>query len=264
MLDEKAALDPNRTPEEAIDAFLTTCLVWAQKEFERKTQTRLFETRIVSNPPPAGQERGIDYDVIETPYNFVSRDWRRGRSGTITLRNRPIREISFMGVRYGQATAQSVIQFPKGWINPRSARGIVELLPVVGAANISAGALVMLPILNMSARQSNILSMVLSINYTAGFLPTDFDAENDSLADACPDYDAYGVVEAISKLAMVRVFDSLSMQSDSESGGISMGGLSENVSAGRYQTILQTQKADAAALIDEIKTHFSPPPIMMM
>lgn len=264
--------DKNATSQAAkdasIDLKLTRVIMEAQADVERKCEVYLSHTVIKTPPVDAGMVRTTknapgQFDKLDTPYPFIIRNWNGG-SGRIRLRKRPIVSVQRVAIRYGQTMqALGVLDFPDGWISPESRMGIINIMPIVGMSSSQVSSLIMLPIMAGAMNGRKVIPTIVTIDYTAGFLPVDFDPDEDDPTEACPDFDVLGVLEAVKLLAASKLMLRFGLQSDGEGGSISLGGLSETITPGRFKQIREEYETTAKDKLKDIKSHYAPPPFMI-
>lgn len=114
---------------------------------------------------------GVDYDLLEVPYDYTSRRFERW--SLIKARHRPI--IAVENVVYALPPNFGILIAPKPWITVDPNSGIVRIVPVEGAMAVtSPGAGMWLPFFTMG--QMNHVPQFTQMSYTAGIDPLPDDA----------------------------------------------------------------------------------------
>jgi hypothetical protein len=109
---------------------------------------------------------GVDYDLLEVPYDYTSRRFERW--SLIKARHRPI--LAVANVVYALPPNFGILIVPKPWISADPNSGIVRIVPVEGAMAVtSPGAGMWLPFFTMG--QMNHVPQFTQMTYTAGILP---------------------------------------------------------------------------------------------
>ncbi len=125
---------------------------------------------VVNSPAVAG----VDYDLLEVPYDYTSARFERW--SLIKARHRPI--ITVENVVYALPPNFGILICPKPWITADPNSGIVRIVPVEGAMAVtSPGAGMWLPFFTMG--QMNHVPQFSQMSYTAGIYPL-----GDDLIDA--------------------------------------------------------------------------------
>ena len=117
---------------------------------------------VASQPAQAG----VDYDLLEVPYDYTSRRFERW--SLIKARHRPI--ISVENLVFALPPNFGILICPKPWITADPNSGIVRVVPVEGAMAVtSPGAGMWLPFFTMG--QMNHVPQFSQMSYTAGIYP---------------------------------------------------------------------------------------------
>lgn len=109
---------------------------------------------------------GVDYDLLEVPYDYTSRRFERW--SLLKARHRPI--LSVENIVFALPPNFGILIVPKPWITADPNSGIVRIVPVEGAMAVtSPGAGMWLPFFTMG--QMNHVPQFTQMTYTAGILP---------------------------------------------------------------------------------------------
>ena len=219
----------------AQDAVLSRVIRRAQSTVETECEIYLTQRVVKSRPVDAGLERGTNYDVIEDPYDWF-KDSFRGY-GTFRLRHRPLVSVQRVSIRYGSTTEnlQKVIDYPDSWTVPKDELGILNIVPLVGMTSAQAGALVLLPIMGVGLMRWDTIPSICGIDYTAGFLPKNFDPDGDiDPMVASPDFDPTLLLWAVVMLAAAEGLRSIQRAIGAGGGSIGVDGLSRSLQSGRF------------------------------
>ena len=114
----------------------------------------------------APAQPGVDYDMLEVPYDYTSRRFERW--SLIKARHRPI--LAVENIVFALPPNFGILITPKPWITADPNSGIVRIVPVEGAMAVtSPGAGMWLPFFTMG--QMNHVPQFTQMTYTAGILP---------------------------------------------------------------------------------------------
>ncbi len=229
----------------------------AQSEIENSLHTYLFQQVIKSRPLDEGLVRGTDYTRLDDAYPFVRDDWMR--QGRIKTYRRPIQSVQRVAIRYGQGPdVFEAVEYPRNWISFEGRLGVVNVIPIVGSATYGAGAMILLPMTGGPIHRASLPSLV-TVDYTAGFLPDDFHPETEDPYDASPDYDVTQLLKAVRLGACIAVLKACERAIGAGGGSIGMFGLSESFVAGRFATETKSYSDDIADIKTQYLAGFSGP-----
>lgn len=224
--------------ETAQNAVIDQEIAEAQSTVENALRVFLFREIVKCRPIDAGLTIGTDYTKEESGYPFIRKDWEV--YGRIFTQRRPIVSVERVAVRYGQAPGQvlEAVEYPANWISWEGPIGKVSIVPIMGSATYGAGALILLPITGGAMRRDAVPSLV-TVDYTAGYLPRDFDRDADDPYDASPENDPTALLRAVRYLTTIGMLQNLSRAMGAGGGSIGMYGLSESFNPGRFEQEIQ-------------------------
>lgn len=240
---------------------LTRRIFEAQQYLENVLETFFFQTRVATRPVTPGMVRGVDYDVEEDGYPYTRADF--ATYGTIQLRRRPVVTIKRAGIRYGNdQNYLAVMDYPQGWINQQARLGILHVQAVVGAGSMQStgsGSLLLLPMIQTGFHRGETMPLIFSVEYTAGYLPADFDPETDSLATACPDYSIHDLARAVRYHATANMLRSMRRSVGAGGGSIAMDGLSQSWDSNRFSAEIEDYENQVETIISDHRAFEAPP-----
>lgn len=240
----------------AQDKVLTSAVKVAQSRVEKRTDTLLTQKVIKSRPVEAGLVRGTDYDIVESPYNFYRDDFNN--FGRLRLLRRPIVSVERLMIRFGEGV--TVFAPPAPWVDSfiDSANGTIHVVPYIGGLNVGPVAAIGLIPLYLGLRghpqsqsPSAMVPQIVSVDYTAGFLPKDFDAASDDLDEASPDHDVQTLVDAVRCLAAAIVLEDLAPSFGVQGGSLSFDGFSQSIQSNQLDGVIKAFSDKADAYIQE-------------
>lgn len=230
----------------------------AQSEFETQCGVHLFETRIVSRPIASSMTRRTslarnDYDKLEDGYTYCADDFRGGPV-TVRLRKRPVVSVQGASLSWGNATQGKLLEFPQNWMGADSRLGYLQIMAVFGGGTMRFNnGLLMLPVLGAIMR-SDAIPLLFCVSYTAGFLPYDFNPDNDDLDEACPDFENIRMVAAgIKGLASLKILKNTRFAKGAGGGAVSIDGISQTHQSGRFADEIQDLANDVKNAKDSLK-----------
>lgn len=231
----------------------------AQSWIELRLGVYMFQTRIVTRPVTQGKVRGVDYDVEEDGYPYSRNDFRT--YGTVYLRRRPVTYVARAGLRMGNATEQlAANEWPPGWVNPQQRMGILHILPILGTGGqMSSGSALLLPIIAGHFPGNIDVPLIFSVDYTAGFLPRDFDPDVDHASSASPDFDCNPLVNATRMRAAAGILATMGRTIAPGGGGIGMDGFSQSWQGNRFQTEIDDYNRRCEEEISMMESQFPVP-----
>ena len=233
----------------------------AQSWIELRLGVYMFQTRVVTRPVTMGKIRGRDYDVEEDGYPYSRNDF--SRYGTVYLRRRPVVHVERAGLRMGNATEQlAANEWPPGWINPQQRMGILHILPILGTGGqMGAGSALLLPLIAGHFPGNVDIPLIFSVDYTAGFLPTDFDPDDPDMhaSTASPDFDCNPLVNATRMRAAAGVLAILGRTIAPGGGGIGMDGFSQSWQGNRFQAEIDDYNRRCEEEISMMESQFPVP-----
>lgn len=230
---------------DAQDAVLDQAIQEAQSEFELDLGL-FFTERVVFSRPPVPD---TGYDVLDDAYPWFAQDFRQG--GEIRLRRRPVRDVSAVALRYGGGdiqTSYTILRFPEQWIIADHRLGAVNIQPLYGAAGIVAGTLSVAMmghgLMNRAAQ-----NLAVCVNYTAGYLPSNFNAEEDDALDATyQEHDLRDLLRGVRMSAACNVLRALNRTVGAGGGSIGMDGLSQSFTGNRFANEIMEYQREVAAV----------------
>ena len=238
-----------------------------QAHLENDVELRIFLTRrvIKSRPADTGLERGTEYDYLDDAYDWIKDDFEG--FGTFLLRRRPVQSVERVRIKYGHGSdAVNVIDMPSAWLEYDSEMGVLNIVPLVGMTTEQAGALLLLPVFGTGLRNFPTIPKIVHIDYTAGFLPSDWvvtDEGADPMIDS-PDHDVTELLKCVRYLATVDMLRKVQRAVSAGGGSISLDGLSRSQNTAKFKQELD----DYEAKIKEIKANYvsayNPPNIFMV
>lgn len=235
------------------DQVIAKRILEAQRGIEHALEILFFQQKICTRPVTKGLVRGQDYDKTEDGYPFRRADFSAFAS--IQLRKRPVQNVWRAGIRYGnESTYIAVLDFPNGWINQQARLGVLEVQAIVGGGSMGpTDSLLILPMLSGAVSGGGVMPLIFSCDYTAGFLPSDFDPETDDLDEACPDYNIYELARAVRMQATAHMLRSVRRSVGAGGGSIAMEGLSQSWDSSRFSEEIK----DYEEQVKEILENFS-------
>lgn len=243
------------TPQER-DAEIESLIRDAQAWFESQCGVHLFETRIVTrgaNSEDLVRRTDLDagdYDKLDDAFSYHANDFRGG-AVSIKLRKRPVLSIQGAGLRFGAVPGKGdLITFPRGWMAPEARLGYLHVGALIGGgAGSFNGQMLLLPMLG-SVLARGVVPVFLRIDYSAGFLPREFNAQTDDLDDACPDFEEIRLVaEGVRSLAALKILKHTRFAKGAGGGNIAIDGISQNHTPGRFAQEI----ADLASDVENAK-----------
>ena len=128
---------------------------------------------------------GVDYDMLEVPYDYTARRFEKW--STLKARHRPI--ISVENIVFALPPNFGILIVPKPWITADPNSGIIRIVPVEGAMAVtSPGAGMWLPFFTMGSMTQ--VPQFTQMSYTAGVSPVPAD-----MVDAVAQLSAAKVLE---------------------------------------------------------------------
>ena len=223
----------------------------AQDEFEKNLEIYLFQTRVVTTPITAGKVFGTDYDVVQDGYPYSRLDF--SQYATVYMRKRPIISVSQASLRYGNTyDVLAAATFPQPWVTPQARIGVLHILPLLGNnSSISAGSLLLLPLISSVMPGNLTVPLIFSIDYTAGFLPIDFDPDTDDAYSAAPDFPVKNLLRGVKYMAAANVLRAVRRAIAPGGGSLNMGGAGQSWSANMFGPDIEDYDAKAAAILQE-------------
>ncbi|HEY0076806.1 MAG TPA: hypothetical protein VGB77_22170 [Abditibacteriaceae bacterium] len=246
------------TTEQERNTEIETLVREAQSEIETQCSVHLIETRIVSRSGAAGLTRRTaqaagDYDKLEDAYTYHADDFTRGPV-SVRLKKRPVVSIQGAALRWSSEAQGQLWRFPQDWMAPEARLGHIHIVALYGSgvARVNNGTL-MLPILGGMMR-SNAVPLLFSVAYTAGFLPYDFNPDEDDLNDACPDFEEINMVAAgVKALAALKILKNTRFAKGAGGGSVAIDGISQTHQAGRFQQEIADLTKDVKDAKDSLK-----------
>lgn len=233
--------------EETQDEVLESLIREAQGSLENDLGIFLGIRRIGSQPFDEGKSLGTDYDVEEDTYPYFAPDWRSG--GTITLRRKPIVTVEKIVLQWG--TLRYYVM-PHEWQLKEKTLGKVHIQPLYGSGSTVTSTL-NLVMLGATVNGSSAVPGLLSIDYTAGYFPADFDANNDDPYDYYIGYEFGPLLRAVRMKAAASTLMSLQRAVGAGGGSISMDGFSQSFQGGRFQNEIEGYNKAYDDIVDREK-----------
>ena len=228
----------------------------AQGEIENRTRCFLTRKRIRTRPAIANLDgtpgvKGVDYDLEEDAYDWFRGDWSGGWVD-LKLRRHPVQSVESVMVRYGASEPMVALTTPEQWNVANHADAVLNILPLIGISSMQATTLLLMPVLGHAQgnRNRDRIPQIVTVNYTAGYLPSNFDPETDDPFLSNPDQDVRGLLEAVEYLAAARLLTTFSPAMDARGGSLSMNGFSESTPQGLLSNAAQALEQKAAGIID--------------
>ena len=158
-----------------IDLLIERTRKAAINDFERDCETYLQYRRVEMNPDPA-LVKGTDYDVEETPHDYVRMSSMKQLPQWI-MRRRPIKWGTIPHIVIRPKPGTEFFTIPDDWIRADYYLGIIDLFPVT-TMNVVFGAW---PAFVMAVMDSSMpyatMPHFVSISYTAGWYDEETDTE---------------------------------------------------------------------------------------
>lgn len=209
----------------------------AMSRIEQDARTYLIQQVIKSRPLDNGLVRGTNYDIVEDAYDF-NRDAFLGGFAETTLRKRPVISVERTAVRYPDKSA--VITWPVEWQVIDARMGKLHLIPLTGSSSVTLLSAVFTVPLIAAAFQRGHVPNVMTIDYTAGFLPKTFDAwihdplDTDTTKGQ-PDFDSTELLKAVRYLATSDILRKVERGVMPGGGALGGDGLSQSFPSARFQ-----------------------------
>ncbi|RYX84225.1 hypothetical protein EON83_11050 [bacterium] len=238
----------------------------AQADFETHCGVCLFHTRIVTRPAPPDMVRRSasevgDYDRLEDGHSYFQDDFRSGGAVSVKLTKRPVLSIESAGLHWGAWQNSNFLwKFPKGWTMPEARLGYVHIAPAWGGGAASGqGGILTIPLAYTGiGTRGQAMPILLAINYTAGFVPYEFNADTDDLHDACPDFEQIRIVaEGVRSLAALKILKQTRFAKGAGGGSIAIDGISQTHANNRFADEIKEMAADVDAAKAVLKESMS-------
>ena len=238
-----------------VDAMLTKSIQEAQGVFESETFTFLTQRKVLTYPPEPDANGnlpvlGTDYDAADSGYDYMKVDWHE-TFGSLKLKHRPVVSVEALKLRYGQLGTPSIaLNFPDQWKIIDYRLGLVHIIPIIGVGAYAAATLAILTVAGANLANTNTLPNVIAVDYTAGFLPKDFDAETDDPLIASPFEDVRPYLACVRYIAAAKVLRKLNRTLTMTGGSISIDGLSQSKQPNALQGYIDDYEKQAKELKD--------------
>lgn len=237
-----------------VDARIRTLIIAAQADVERDCQTFLTQRVIKSRPASANPDgspavKGTDYDLEEDAYTWFEEDWK-GFAQFVTKR-RPVQSVQDVRFAYGQSQPVSIMTVPEAWQVANHLAGIINIQPVIGVGLAQSAGMALMPLVSgnlMTLKQP--IACIVHMDYTAGFLPANFNPYTDDPWDANPDQDVAPLLQAVSCRAAAKLLLRAAVANDSDAGSLNVDGASESVPPGRLDKVRENLLKEAQDAID--------------
>lgn len=163
-------LAPN---ESAQDRLLWEAVVAGQDRVAKRVDLQI-EPVVVKVFPADTLVLGVDYDVLERPYDYQAADWY-GSYGPIRTRRQPV--LSVEGVRIAWDADSALLTYPSGWFEAvfKGVGGLVNVRPdgeSTASILISGVGWFYLPMLTGGWARQDMVPGMVAIDYTAGMVYT--------------------------------------------------------------------------------------------
>jgi hypothetical protein len=230
----------------------------AQGDYETLTGNFLTQRRVRTipvEPKTDGEPQvpGIDYDWEEEGYNYIREDWEQGFAD-IKVRHRPLIEIDRVVLRYGQTLdAVKALNLPEQWQIKNRKLGIVHIVPIIGLGPFATSSLTLLAVAGANLAGHNNIPNIVTIDYTAGFLPRDFNVETDDPTTACRFEDMRPILAAVRFNATARVLTRMQRAVSLTGGTISIDGVSQSIQPGFFDSYIKTYEEKFQAAVNQTK-----------
>jgi len=202
--------------EEAQNAAIDAAVLFADATVELELNTKLGTKKIMSWPEDDKVE-GVDYDILEEPYDFHRTDYIQW--GYLKLRVHPVQSVQRLRLKLGEET--TLITYPIQWIRIDKKSGNLSIVPTPGAGwggMLLQSGQFFIPYLSMGWISDNI-PQIIAIDYTAGLGGvSDYGSETFK-----PEY--MNLAEQRARLAAKKILLDLS---DSVEHGVSSQSISED------------------------------------
>lgn len=221
------------------------------REFERRTQWRIFPVQVVCQPdgtydnPQTGLDVTGTYEVVEEdPYPYHVQDASEFLS--TYLRQRPVIQVQRARLMLDRST--TVLVIPDEWNRIERRSGRYTIMPVSGAAAV-IGATTAMAALQMSFANKPYIPHLLCFDYLAG-LPVGWEKlrEWSDLKRKLEEYCAYAILQDISEL-----YDAGRMRKSVSADGLSQ--QSEYDRFARRKAELEKSSTEFEQIIRDTETH---------
>jgi hypothetical protein len=242
-------------PREYQDNCIADDIQEAQGTIENECEIYLTQRIVQSNPAPPNTVRGTDYDVLETRYPYFAEDWRNGGQ-VLIVRHRPLQTVHKIALQYGGMSGSApynILEVPEQWVTWDGATGCIYVQPLYGAAGGTVAGTLSLALLGQGLNNRHVTPQAVSVKYTAGLLPRNFDVKTMDPYAESPDFEIRDIIQCIRYLAAASMLTTLGMAIGAGGGSISIDGLSESFQANRFAGEIKGYTDAAKQCMERIK-----------